>query len=81
MKGSVKKQRNIADFFNAGILNTLVIYIAISSYNYFLHGIDFFSSTTLLLSLGITLINYFIGNSYYYLSDKLKGIKNAKPQC
>lgn len=73
MKIKVKKQRNIADFFYAGILNTFVIYIAISLYNYLLHGIDFFSLTTLLLSLGITLINYFIGNGYYYLSDKLQG--------
>lgn len=70
-----ERPRTMRAFILSGIINTLLIYIAISLYNYYFHGWSFFSLSSLFLSILIVLINYFAGSKHYTLYDKLKGNK------
>lgn len=70
------KSRTLRVFLLSATINTLLIYMAISLYNYFYHGWDFFSLSSLWLSVLIVLINYLAGSKHYSLYDKLKGNKS-----
>ena len=76
MKVDTNVTRGIKDIVITGIINAFVIYVAITAYDYFVRGLGVFSLSTLLISIFITFVNYFIGGNYYYLYDKVNRRKS-----
>lgn len=69
---------NMKDTVISGVINFVVFYISLSTYNVYVHNESIFSLSRMLLSVFAILCGYFIGNNHNSILYKIRKLKNER---